>query len=274
MREGMRSQRLLAAPMIVLALAVLAMAEARTPAAYAQISSLSASSLPESLGDIAGAAAEAAESSRSGVAGDVNFVGEYSCLPVVEIGAEQETVCDSRISQTLPPFRFVLRGHADKESAEKLVEQILIYKDRTAAPFQTLDDVGSRVSDDIAQNGFEIRDMNFDGYLDLRIITSSPAAQNVSYRNWLWSESDERFHTNPALDGIISPDFDPDTQEVISRWRASAAEGGVDVYVWEGDQLRLIHRELDRYSDNGSCNRLFYDLIDGEMRKTGEGDCS
>src|SRR5690606_41653435 len=99
------------------------------------------------------------------------------------------------------------------------------------------------------------------------------AGPNALYRNWLWSSRDMRFINHAKLDEIVSPEFDPDTQEITSRWRASAAEGGVDIYVWESGDPVLIHRETDRY-DGAGCTRFFYDRIGGRLEPTGEGPCA
>lgn len=226
------------------------------------------------IGAIAREAAAAADMDRNEVTGDETFQGGFACLAPARAEDTGPILCESRINPVLPIFYFTLAWHLDGANGARVIDSIAVRRKGEARPFQTIEAIGSQTAPDIENNGFELIDMNFDGYLDLRLIGETSAGPNVSYANWLWSDGDMRFVRNPALDGIVSPEFDPETQEIMSRWRSSAAEGGVDIYTWEEGAPVLIHREVDRYDEASRCRRGFFDRIGGALQKTGDGTCN
>lgn len=226
------------------------------------------------IGAVAAEAAAEADGRRERVTGDETFQGGFVCLSPAGAGDMGPIVCESQINPVLPAFHFSLAWHLDPQNRDRVIDSISIRQKGKAAPFQVISDTGSSAIQEIDNNGFEMIDVDFDGYLDMRLIAQIAAGPNVLYRNWLWSKDEMRFVENAALDEIVSPDFDPETQEILSRWRSSAAEGGVDVYTWDGATPVLIHREADRYDGPARCTRTFFDRIGGELKKTGEGTCT
>lgn len=212
-----------------------------------------------------------AETTAMPVDGDETFLPGFTCLAPAA-GTDGPIICEALISQVMPPFYFELFWQMDEAAGERAIARIAIRQQGTAEPFQVIGNVDSQTFPDIENNGFEVIDLNFDGYLDFRLLAQTTAGPNVLYRNWLWSPRDQRFDGNQALDEIVSPEFDPDTQEITSRWRSSATEGGVDIHMWEAGAPVVIHRETDRYGERG-CTRTFYDRIDGKLEQTGEGRC-
>ena len=225
-----------------------------------------------SIDSVAAEAAADADARRGRVPGDETFQAGHTCIAPGSAAAP--ITCEARINPVLPPFNFDLAWHMDGERGERVIDTVSIRRQGETEPFQIVADAGSSVMPQIEHNGFETIDVNFDGYLDFRLLAQTTAGPNVLYRNWLWSEEEMLFVDSVPLDEIVSPEFDADTQEIISRWRSSAAEGGVDIYIWEEGAPVLIHRETDRYSGDAQCTRLFYDRIGGELEQTGEGACS
>jgi len=206
--------------------------------------------------------------------GDETFEGGFSCAgldaPLPKIAVQ----CRSNINPALPAFVFTLVGHRDQASGVNILDHIDIARSGETTPFQTISPVNSSVPENVASFGFEAIDLNFDGYLDMRVVSFLPAGPNIPYENWIWSNARGKFIASPELDKITSPQFDADTQEITSHWRSSAAEQGTDVYAYDGATPVLIHRETDTYSPSGSCSRIYYDQIDDELRKTGTGACT
>ncbi|PKM28502.1 MAG: nitrite reductase [Gammaproteobacteria bacterium HGW-Gammaproteobacteria-12] len=84
-------------------------------------------------------------------------------------------------------------------------------------------------------------DANFDGWPDLSIAQFLPAGPNIPHQTWLYDPEAGRFVDAPAtLQGITSPDFDPEHQIVYSFWRASCCEHGVSIYRWKGAELHEV----------------------------------
>ena len=218
-----------------------------------------------------------AQAETTGLIGDETFQAMFSCVPAKSAdGAPLAAAvhCQSDINPSLPRFDFQLVGHLDSATGIHVLDRIEILRSGEATPFQTISPVNSSVPDSVANYGFEAIDANFDGYLDLRVISFLPAGPNIPYENWLWSPDKGKFVASPALDKITSPQFDADAQEITSHWRSSAAEQGTDVYAYDGATPVLIHRETDTYGADGSCTRVYYDQIDDELRKNGTGPCA
>jgi len=228
-------------------------------------------------GSLLAAQWNAAHAEPPAMVGDENFQAMYSCVPAKSAAGTALTAssdCQSEINPGLPRFEFHLVGHIDNASGVHVLDRIEVAREGETTPFQTISPVNSSLPNSVANYGFEVIDLNFDGYLDLRVINFLPAGSNTPYENWLWSVSKGKFVASPALDKITSPQFDADAQEITSHWRSSAAEQGTDVYAYDGDALVLVRRETDTYKANGSCTRVYYDQIDDELRKTGTGACT
>jgi len=67
--------------------------------------------------------------------------------------------------------------------------------------------------------GLVLEDMNFDGYLDIRIQADSPAGPNIPYYYWLWDQKKGKYMANTELEFITSPEFDHDSQTIQSMVR-------------------------------------------------------
>ena len=208
----------------------------------------------------------AAES--DGPVGDETFEGGFSC----DDATAATFTCQSTINPSVPQFDITVVRHAGATPGALVIDRIEITRKGETAPFQTIAPVESNVPSSVEHNGFEMTDLNFDGFLDMRVVRFVPAGPNMPYQNWLWSETEGKFVANPGLDDITSPKFDADAQEINSAWRSSAAESGADVYTYDGMTPVLIHRETDAYA-NGVCTRTFYDRIEDELKKTGTGPC-
>jgi hypothetical protein len=206
--------------------------------------------------------------------GDETFEGGFTCLKPSGKADTAPILCQSEINPSLPSFDFQLVWHDDKTTATRVLDRIEIRRKGEPQPFQILSHVESSVQPEVANNGFELLDLNFDGYLDLRVVRFTPAGPNTPYQNWLWSKDDGKFVESAALDEITSPQFDAESQEIVSHWRGSASEQGVDVYAYDGPEPVLIHRETDKLGGGGACLRTFYDRIEEELRKTGTGPCT
>lgn len=104
-------------------------------------------------------------------------------------------------------------------------------------------------------------DANFDGWPDLSIAQFLPAGPNIPHQTWLYDPVTGRFVDAPAtLQGITSPDFDPEHQIVYSFWRASCCEHGVSIYRWRGDELEEVDSQSSYFLPVmvGGTRRLCY----------------
>lgn len=94
-------------------------------------------------------------------------------------------------------------------------------------------------------------DMNFDGYLDLKI-ASSQGSVNAYYSCWLWDPKSRNFVLQEELSRLASPVFNPDVKTVYSFTHISAADSEEATYVWKDGRLwpvQIIERSYDPDGD-------------------------
>lgn len=206
-------------------------------------------------------------------AGDETFAGTFSCLKPSSEADTGPIICQSQINPGLPALDLSLIWHMDEATGERILDRIEIRRTGEIETFQAISGIDSRLAAEIENGGLDMLDLNFDGFLDMRVMRFTPAGPNTPYQNWLWSKEDGKFVASPQLDEITSPEFDAEAQEIVSHWRSSAAEYGTDVYSYEGLTPMLVHRETDKLGAGGACKRDFYDRIDGVLKKTGTGIC-
>ncbi len=184
----------------------------------------------------------------------------------------------------LPEHRFVLRpapaadsgdsaaGDAEVSTPSGPITSIAIYDgDRL---LQTLADFSAEpIIDGPNLDGFEIEDLNFDGYADLRLIEFLPAGPNIPYLVWLYQPPTDpksgpgQFQKSDIFASISSPEIDREKQQIVSYWRANAAENGTSYYEFNdaGDQLILVREERRVYESEEQFTETVRELRDGQM---------
>lgn len=180
-----------------------------------------------------------------------------------ETGHDIQTV-QASIHPDLPGFSFTLVGQpADQVAETILVKKIEIRRRGELEPVQVIEDLETETPVTEHSRGFEVVDMNFDGYGDIRIVEFLPPGPNVPYLNWLFDPTSERFVGSPELNEISSPKFDAKARHIRSEWRDGAARYGIDIYeVIEGRPV-LAQQELREYSEPGVYERTVSQRLDG-----------
>ena len=84
-------------------------------------------------------------------------------------------------------------------------------------------------------------DMNFDGYMDLKIAASVGRANRYD-DCWLWDQAGRKFVLHEALSRLASPVFNPESKKVHSFAHISASDSEETTYTWKNGELLLIHK--------------------------------
>lgn len=199
------------------------------------------------------------------------FDVDYLCRTLDETPPGEPLLCTASIGPGAPDVEVALFWQ--REDYSLLIDRIEIAREGEAEPFQSIDPVASRALPDMETNGFEMLDMNFDGYLDMRIIEFLPAGPNIPYLHWLWSPESGRFVSAGFLNELGYTEFDEEERTVFAPWRSSAAEMGEDTYVYEAGKLKQTGRTMRRYTDDGACTQTSYEAVDGQLIKSASGAC-
>lgn len=96
-------------------------------------------------------------------------------------------------------------------------------------------------------------DMNFDGYMDVKIAASVGRANRYD-DCWLWDKATQQFVIHEELSQLASPVFNPNIHTVRSFTHISATDSEEAVYIWEKGKLLPIQK-LERSYSYGE-NRL------------------
>lgn len=102
-------------------------------------------------------------------------------------------------------------------------------------------------------------DFNFDGYQDLRLMTSWGATGNHVYSVWLYDPVTHRFVYNNALSQLNNIDIDLASHTIQSHGNSSADSWGGSSYRWENNTLVLIEaygQDYDLKTQTYTCTKV------------------
>lgn len=183
--------------------------------------------------------------------------------------ATQQPPIRARIHSDLPEFSFTLIGEESTDGGGTLrVKKIEIRRGAANEPIQTIDGLDTSTPQTPGVAPLETVDMNFDGYLDIRLIEFQPAGPNTPYLNWLFDPATGRFVESRALNEIPAPEFDAAKRQIRSSWRAGATRYGTDVYVYDQGKPVAVRKEIKEYQGPGVYTLRVWELKDGDLKVT------
>lgn len=162
-----------------------------------------------------------------------------------------------KIHPDLPDFTFELTGVLKGKTAN--LKTLKVYRTRPddshppqvikeTKSFQIITELDTQMTIAEVGNYFKIEDVNFDGYLDLRLMETATAENGYSRsRFWLFNPKMEIFVENTDFKELSSPTIDADKKQIISTWKESSTYEGTDYYQFINNKLLLIRQELKNY---------------------------
>jgi len=132
--------------------------------------------------------------------------------------------------------------------------------------------VDTRFHADLDPSGwFVVEDMNFDGFLDFRLMESPSAGPDTYWLFWLFDPGSGRFRRASEWEsaGLVSPEFDP-----VERTIRSFSRGGYGLYtttwfVVEDGIPEPVRMEITEPGEGDSLFLVTMERIDGVMTETG-----
>ncbi len=171
-------------------------------------------------------------------------------------------------------FRYVHAITVFREDDRSLVQQLTLNP-----PAETFFDDDPKLGKVL--DGIALEDMNFDGYLDLRVMQYASGSSGIPYYCYLWDPSSGQFAYSEPLSAIISPTFDPvnhlvhSTEYVNAEWTAitdytDTSSAYVDTtYAYSGAALTPIGRITTGYDyASGMSITTVEQLVDGQLTVT------
>jgi hypothetical protein len=175
-------------------------------------------------------------------------------------------VCHYRIHPDLPLFTFHFLGNADN-----MLEGLEITEEPSSTLVQRVEqstDWGMVSSESaLTQNLLTLVDANFDGYMDLQILSNCGATGNCSYDFFLYDPVTHQFVHNEFLSlNLCSPDFDAKKKQITTHSNGSAADWQTDTFQYDDGEYTLVRQEIstsDRAAGKVTVNT--YELRNGKM---------
>ncbi|MRN52658.1 XAC2610-related protein [Paenibacillus monticola] len=196
---------------------------------------------------------------------------EYLCAKYaanfVPVPSKAVYSTSSRINDSLPEFTFTVYG-VKKEPLSSANQIVITNKEASGEIIQELP-FNETSTSDTETFGFIMEDMNFDGYLDIRIQADTPAAPNIPYDCWLWDANNSKFIRNSYLEEIQSPEFDTQKQIITSIGRSSASEHFWEEYKYiDGIPTLMKRTEEEINQPQKIIHTVVWELVNGELEIT------
>lgn len=144
--------------------------------------------------------------------------------------------------QQTKKFRFEVSGTDDDNysMSRGSVDALKIINKKTGA-VQLLTHIYCEIEGSIDNDVVQVKDCNFDGYLDLMIYAhGGGAGPNYGYNFYLYNPQTEQFEYHKKLSDLSQVEVDSKTKTISSNWRASAGDHGGETYTFMADTLTEI----------------------------------
>ena len=191
-----------------------------------------------------------------------NASASASTLPLVVVSAD--TTITVPVHRSLPPYHVTLLH--DVESG--VVSRILVTRGDEEDPLQSLSGFPEPEPPPGGRDDFGAIDLNFDGYLDLRLLAMWGATGNRAYLCWLFDRKTGTFVFEPSLLELGNPTPDPAKKTIATRSNGGMA-GQVyteATYVWESGKLAMIRRERQEWNEaRKAFDRFVEERKDGQL---------
>ena len=110
-------------------------------------------------------------------------------------------------------------------------------------------------------------DMNFDGFMDLRLMKHPTAGPNTYWLFWLYSTEErtllQSLHYNDA--NLVSPVFDPETRRILSSHRDGMGMYGTETYEVVEDIPVMLEKKVITFTDSTSSLVVIYKRVGDRM---------
>lgn len=157
------------------------------------------------------------------------------------------------VDPSLPELTLTITGRPGDRSTMVSVESLQVHAPNQAPPLQSIDHLHTQTpvageSDYFGQDQpMVVEDMNFDGFLDVRIKEYASLMGNTMYLYWLYDPAAKRLVRNADMEQLSSPIFDPATRTILS---VSRDQGGVFTQTFAVEDNQLIFQG-DAYESFG-----------------------
>lgn len=159
-----------------------------------------------------------------------------------------------KIREDMPLFCFDLAAHYDRRSNVYALDTITVTDLSDERVLQTtsipeLTQFGETAISEYNKEtmGFELEDMNFDGYQDVRLYDTANGNYLVEWIYLIWNPQNQRFEPDKRLNEIPLAKFDQEEKVIYGMTRGSATSHSYYTYQYEGQEILLMEEVSENY---------------------------
>ncbi len=173
-----------------------------------------------------------------------------------------------KLREDMPEFMFQLTAYYDLQADGYALQTVDVYEDDTrlqtiSIPELTME--GQTCIDASSQDtlGFELEDVNFDGYQDIRLFDTLNGNYRTEWIYLVWNAKEQKFENDTRLNQISLAVFDQEEQLIYGMERGGAAyhyystyqyiDGEiVKIHYYEEEGLAISNEQIGQYYDAAS----------------------
>ncbi len=165
------------------------------------------------------------------------------------------TKINNKIHEDLPEFTFELISYFNRENNNYAAQTLTITDSSTEEIIQTISIpmLSWRGQTSIyggEDMGLVFEDMNFDGYIDIRLFDTTNGNYKVEWIYWIWEPDKGLFQNDRRLNKISLAGFNQEEQLIYGMDRGSAADHYYQTYKYIDGEPTLIQTYNQNYIHN------------------------
>ena len=155
------------------------------------------------------------------------------------------TTLHKSISKDMPEFTFTIFSYFDEEDDEYQVYKLEItdnelFQSISIPELTIFGQTHITEYDNLDTMGLVFEDLNFDGYLDLRLFDNYNGNYRKEWLYFVWNPETYQFQYDKVLRSISLPVFDAENQLIYGMERGSAIDHYYSTYKYINNELTLI----------------------------------
>ena len=170
-----------------------------------------------------------------------------------------------KLREDMPEFQFVLTAFYDLQTESYALQTVDVCQgdvllQTISIPELTL--FGQTCIGDSMQDtlGFELEDLNFDGYQDMRLFDTLNGNYRTEWVYFVWNPAEQQFEHDARLNEISLATFDQEEQLIYGMERGGAACHYFSTYQYiDGEIVKIRYYEEERRDLSNEQIKQYYD---------------
>lgn len=170
-----------------------------------------------------------------------------------------------KLREDMPEFMFQLTAYYDLQADGYALQTVDVYQDDTrlqtiSIPELTME--GQTCIDASSQDtlGFELEDVNFDGYQDIRLFDTLNGNYRTEWVYLVWNAKERKFENDTRLNQISLAVFDQEEQLIYGMERSGAACHYYSTYQYiDGEIVKIRYYEEEGLALSDERIKQYYD---------------